>query len=151
MRFKDFLVKKVLPSFFISVTCISLVMAILGTVFFPNQQFGYEGFWFPVLFGIAAVLPQFITYSKKELSVKQMFLRNALHLILLEITILLLNYLGGARYSAKVTLSIVLAILIIDVTVHLVLWMNDKKTAKDFNESLRAWQDKEITSESGIL
>lgn len=141
MSFKDFLIKKVLPSFFMSVTFILLVMAILGTIFFPNQQFGYEGFWFPVLFGTAAVLPQFITYSKKELTAKQVLLRNALHLVLLETTILLLNYLNGARYSMAVTLSLALAILIIDVTVHLVLWINDKKTAKDFNESLRAWQE----------
>lgn len=141
MSFQNFFINKVLPSFFISVTFITIAMAILGVVFFKSQQFGYEGFWSPIIFGAVAVLPQLITYSKNELSAKQMLFRNILHLILLEAIILQLYQLNAPRYSTVVTLSLALSVFIIYVTVHLVLWINDKRIAKEFNERLRAWQD----------
>lgn len=141
MTFKFFFTKKILPSFFVSVACISVLMAVLGMIFFPKKQFGFEAFWYPLFFGLAAVLPQLVTFAKKELTVKKMFLRNILHLILLEAVILLFNYWNGALYNMAVTLSLAFSVFLIDVTVQLVLWMNEKKTAKEFNENLKQWQE----------
>ena len=57
MDFKTFFVKKIMMSFFISVTCISLAMGIIGLIFNPNTRFGYEAYFSPLIFGAIGVLP----------------------------------------------------------------------------------------------
>ncbi|MHB1152581.1 MAG: hypothetical protein ACYCWE_06590 [Eubacteriales bacterium] len=127
-------------SYFVSVTCISAAMAVLGLIFEPETRFGYAALLYPHLFGIIASIPQFMQYSKKELSVKQTIIKNIIHFVLLELIILSFLYYGNALDNISVTLSVAISVFIIDLTVYLVLWTNDKKTAKAFNEALKKMQ-----------
>jgi len=141
MDFKTFFVKKVMMSFFVTVTCICAAMALIGMIFEPNTSFGYEAFLSPLIFGIVASLPSLVHYSKDELSVKQTVLRNVLHFILLEAIILSVLYFAGILTSMSMVISLAVSIFVIDLTVNLVLWMNDKKTAREFNEALKRLQN----------
>lgn len=141
VRFEEFFIKKILLSFFVTVTCISVAMAVLGMLFFPNVRFGYEAFLFPLLFGAVTVLPGMLFYSKKEIPIKQVIVRKVLQLVYIETIIIGMNYLNGALINLSVTLLLALSIIIICLIVDLVLWANDKKTAKDFNKNLKKWQD----------
>lgn len=140
MTFKTFFIKRILMSYFVSVTCISAAMAILGIIFEPETRFGYAALLYPHIFGMIASIPQFMQYSKKELSVKQSIIKNIIHFILLELIILsFLNY-GNALHNISTTVSVAVSVLIINLTVYLVLWINDKKTAKEINEALKKMQ-----------
>lgn len=140
MDFKTFFVKKVLMSFFVSTTCICGAMALIGMAFSPDVRFGYQAFLSPLLFGALASLPTLATFTKKELSLKQMVGRNVFEFFLLEFVILSALYFAGLLTSVSVAVSLAVSILIIYLTVNLVLWMNDRKTAKVFNDALKKFQ-----------
>lgn len=141
MDFKTFFVKKVMMSFFVSATCICAAMALIGMVFEPDTRFGYEAFLSPLIFGALASIPTLVTYSKRELSLKQTAIRNVIHFLLLEAVILLVLYFGGMLTSISMAISLGVSILMIDLAVNLVLWINDKRTAKEFNYALKKLQN----------
>ena len=140
MDFKTFFVKKIMMSFFVSVTCITAAMLLLGLIFQPENRFGYEVFLSPLLFGVISSIPLLVKYSKVELTIRQTAVRNTIHFILLELTILSVLYFGGILTTIPMTVSLGISILLIDITVNLVIWINDKRTAKQFNDALRRWQ-----------
>ncbi len=140
MELKTFFTKKIMMSFFVSTSYITLAMGILGIVFEPNTQFGYEAFFSPILFGVLATLPTLVYYSKEELSIKQVIQRNILHLLLLEIILLTVLSALNLITSIPMLISLAFTILIIDLVVNLVLWINDKRTANDFNSALKKLQ-----------
>jgi uncharacterized membrane protein len=141
MDFKTFFIKKVMMSFFVSITCICMAMALIGMIFEPDTHFGYEAFLSPLIFGMLASLPMLVKYSKRELSFKQTAIRNMIHFILLEAVILSTLYFGGMITSVSMAVSLGISIFVIDLTVNLVLWINDKRTAKEFNGALKILQN----------
>ncbi len=146
MDFKTFFVKKIMMSFFISVTCICAAMTLIGMVFETDARFGYEAFLSPLIFGAVATFPSLVQYSKKELSLRQTAVRNVIHFILLEAVILSILYFGGMLTNISMAVSLGISIFAIDLTVNLVLWINDKRTAKEFNDAL-----KKLQSDYGIV
>lgn len=144
MDFKTFFIKKILIGFFVSVTCISVVMAVVGILFVSDARFGYEAFFSPILFGVIAIVPSLVTYSKEELSLKQTIIRKIIHFILIEVLILLVLYLVGGLTGVGVTISLAVSILVIDLTVHLVLWINDRRIANELNLGLKDMQSRHI-------
>ncbi|WP_312650712.1 hypothetical protein [Proteiniclasticum sp.] len=140
MDFKTFFVKKVMLSFYISVTFIVLAMAIVGLVFEPDIRMGYEAFFSPLIFGAIATFPKLITYSREELSVRQTLIRNILHFLLLEVLILGSLYFTEVLTSVSMTVSLAVTILIIYISVSAIMWISDKKTALEFNNALRIYQ-----------
>ena len=141
MDFKTFFVKKVMMSFFVSITCISAAMALIGMSFEPDARFGYEAFLSPLIFGALATLPMLVQYSKEELSFKQTAIRNVIHFLLLETVILSILYFWGLLTSVSMAISLGISIFVIDLTVNLVLWINDKRIAKELNNALKKLQD----------
>jgi len=115
-------------------------MALIGMVFTPDVRFGYQAFLSPLIFGALASLPTLATYTKKELSLKQTVLKNVLSLFLLETVILSALYFAGLLTSVSVAVSLGATILLIDLTVNLVLWIHDKKSAEVFNKALKKFQ-----------
>ena len=144
MDFKTFFVKKIMMSFFVSVACICATMALIGMLFETDARFGYEAFLSPLILGAVASLPLLVKYSRKELSLKQTVIRNVIHFLLLEATILSILYFVGGLTDIPLAISLGISILIIDLTVNLVLWVNDKRTAKEFNSALRILQSNHI-------
>ena len=94
----------------------------------------------PPIFGFFSVLFGLVTKSKKELSVKQMLFRMALHLLLIEIMVFGLNYLSGLPFEPVVVVVLALSIAVIFAAVYLVMWMNDRRSAVLFNERLKLYQ-----------
>jgi hypothetical protein len=141
MDFKTFLIKRVMMSFFISVTLITLAMAIVGLIFEPHMTFGYEAFLSPLIFGSIASFPMLVFYSKKEQSIKEALLRSLLHFMLLEILLLSSLYFLGILTSFSIASSLALTILIINLAVHLVTYVHDNRAASEFNTALKKLQE----------
>lgn len=142
MDFKTFLIKRVMMSFFISVTLITLAMAIVGLIFEPHMTFGYEAFLSPLIFGAIASFPMLVFYSNKEQSMKEILLRSLIHFLLLEFLILSNLYILGILTSPSMALSLALTIFIINLAVHLVSYVHDRRVAEEFNSALRLLQEK---------
>lgn len=77
-------ISEFMMAFFVCTTCITILEGILGMIFFPEERLPYEAFFSPPLFGFLSVLLGLVTKSKKELSVRQILFRRALHLLLIE-------------------------------------------------------------------
>ena len=141
MSGKDFL-KQMLTSFFVVVTLVSIAIAILGCVFRPEQRFGYEAFLAPVFYGLLSMIPVAIMYSKKELTVKQLYIRKVLQLFSIE----LILYLGGygfenikaARRSQTVAFGI--SIIIIYVVEDVISGIINTNDAKKLTKMLQQYQ-----------
>ncbi|WMC92358.1 hypothetical protein [Kineothrix sp. MB12-C1] len=141
MDYKTFFVKKIMMSFFVSVTCICAVMALIGMIFESDIRFGYEAFLSPLIFGAIASLPLLVKYSRSELSLKQTVVRNVIHFVLLEAVILSVLYFGEILTSMSMAISLGISIFVVDLTVNLVLWINDKRIANEFNSALKILQN----------
>lgn len=139
MSFNDFF-KKCLMDFFIIVTCISVVIGIIGLIYEPNRTFGYEAFFSPLIFGAISILPSFVTYSKKELTIKQMVFRNLLQLLILECLILITGYLLGIMKDERILISVGISVIIVYIIVQLISWIIDSKTAAILNKNLKVYQ-----------
>lgn len=138
MSLGDFL-RKNLMRFFIIVTCVSIAIGLLGLIYEPNRQFGYEAYFSPIIFGLIGVLPSIVMYSKKELTIKQMKTRKVLQLIVLEGMVLSFGYVMGIM-KVNMMLSLALSVLVVFIMVHLISWIIDYKEAEKLNEDLKAFQ-----------
>lgn len=140
MSFKDF-VKKSLMNFFIIVTCISLVMGVIGLIYEPGRRFGYEAYFSPLIFGAISTIPSFVTYSKKELTVRQMVFRNVLQLLVIECLVLITGYFFGIMKDKMILISVAISVIIVFIIVHIISWLIDFKTAAILNQNLKSYQN----------
>lgn len=131
-------------TFFLSTACIGLAMGVIGVIFAPEQRFGYEAFFAPPIFGLLSTLLGVATYSRRELTPRQVMVRKALNLLLVELMIFALNYVNGAYQSgAAAAIAVAVSVLLIFIAVDLLHWLNDSRSAREFNRALECFQHKE--------
>lgn len=140
MNFKTFFIQKIILGFFISFTLISLAMLVIGFIYEPDRQFGYEIFLSPLVFALVATLPSLLNYSPKELSLKATLVRKVIHLLLLEILIIGVLYISNIITSVDLLLSLGFTIAIIDISVQIILYINDQRTAMMMNTQVKNYQ-----------
>ncbi|MBO5057134.1 MAG: DUF3021 family protein [Lachnospiraceae bacterium] len=133
-----------LTAFFICTTCITFLEGILGMLFFPDMKLGYDAFFSPPFFAFFSVLFGLVTKSKKELTVKQVWLRRGIHLLLIEGLVLGLNYSAGAVFEPVVLFVLILSIAVVFAAVYAIMWVNDRRSAAMFNEKLKQYQSKAL-------
>ncbi len=140
MSKKDFL-KMILMSFFIVVTLVNVAMAVLGLLYDANKTFGYEAFFSPIIFGVLGVVPAIVTYSKKELSMKQMVIRKVIQLLVLE-SLLIGFVVSNGVVGGKTIISFATSVFLIAVAVHIILWILDNRIAQKLSLDLEKYQKK---------
>ena len=131
--------KIVLISYFIIVTLVNAAMGIMGLCFEREQTFSYEAYFMPLIYGFLGIIPLIFTYTKKELTLKQMIFRKVFRLLFLEA---LLTSFVFLNHVAKVRelLWFILSVLFISVLVNLFLWWLDNLKAKELNSELVKYQ-----------
>ncbi len=134
--------KSTLLTFFIVVTLVNFAMFTLGTIFEPNQRFGYEAFLYPLLFGVFSMIPTWIMYSKRELTIKQMIIRKILQLIVLEMILLFVGF-GKDLLTMKelpMKAAFAASVLVVFVFAHLFQWWIDSRDAKTMTQELEEFK-----------
>lgn len=76
------------------------------------------------------------TWSKKELSVKQILFRRVLQLLLIKGMVLGVNYLLGVVFTALVRVILMFGIAVVFVMVYTILWINEQKSARQNNRCM---------------
>lgn len=135
---------ELMMAFFICTACICILSAVLGTIFFPEDQFGYEAMWSPPFFGAISAVLGLVTKSRKELSVRQVAIRNVLHLVLIECVVFGMNYLAGVVFEMYFSVILAFAIAVVFVAVHLIMYISDSRDAHKFNEQLKQYQQSQL-------
>lgn len=129
-------------AFFVCTACITILEGVLGMLFFPEIELDYRAFFSPPLFGLFSVLLGFVNYSKKELSVRQVLLRRLLHMIMIEGLVFGLNHASGITFTPIYAFVLAVSIALVYISVHVVLWFVDKRSAMLFNEQLKKYQSR---------
>lgn len=143
MSFKEHL-KSVLLSYFVIVTLVDFAIFILGSIFRPDEQFGYEAFLSPLLYGAIALVPMLLIYSRRELTLKQQIIREVFKLIAIEAALLIFGF-GLENLSSDnfwIIISFVGAVIVIFFMVHFIEWLLDVRVAKQLNSNLKDFQKK---------
>ena len=130
-----------LIAFCVCTTCITLLEGIMGILFFPDEKLDYGAFFSPPIFGAVSVLFSLVADSSKELTVQQILIRRVFHLILIEVMVFGLNYLAGAIFSQVVNITLAIGIAFVFVLVYVITWLNESKSATDFNCKLKEYQE----------
>ena len=150
MKLKEF-IKSTLASYFIIVTLVNVATLVLGLIFRPEQRFGYEAFLAPLLYGALGLIPVFIMYSPKELTIKQIVIRKIVQLIALEFILVLAGF-GRENLKAEnlaLIASFALSVLIIYVLVHVISWVLNLEMARQLTMDLQSYQSRELRREKG--
>lgn len=148
MKFKRFLVNQ-LTLFFMLSTLIAVAIALIGTFFDGEARFGYEALLTPIKYAALCLLPTLVTYARRELSPKEMLLRKALTLALIEAEILFIAFTSSAIDTGRieVVLSLAGSVLVIFVLANLFLWLRDSAEARRLNCDLAAFQKRHETKQ----
>lgn len=123
-------------------TGITLMEGILGSVFLPDMPLNFHAYLVPPVFGVLTALTGLVVESRRELSVRQMLWRMALQLLLIEGLIFGVNALAGYSYPWPMALALALGILAVFIFVYFVMWLNERRIAKEFNQRLAQMQKK---------
>ena len=142
MRHKTIL-SELMMSFFVTSTCISICMGVLGTIFLKDDTLGYDAYFLPVIFGFITISLGFFNYTKKEISIGQAIVRKAIHLLLIECFIFGINYFSGTVFKPILAIWLAISIAVVYVVVNLITWLNDKRVTTRFNRELEVFQQKE--------
>ena len=131
---------EMLVAFCICTTCITLLEGFMGMLFAPEEMLSYQASFLPPIFGAISVFLGFVTWSDKELSIKQDLFRKVLHLILIEVVVFASNYIGGKFVSTLFNVVLLVSIAFIYVMVHVILWIDSQRSATLFNQKLKEYQ-----------
>jgi hypothetical protein len=126
--------------YFIITTFVTAAIAVMGLSLDPAARFGYEAFFSPLIFGLVGILPSFVTYSRKELSLRQTLIRKALHVIVLEAMLLAFGSWAGVLHGAVDASFFGLAVFIVYLMVNLINYLTGKKDAGEINKTLKSLQ-----------
>lgn len=135
-------IKDNLVNFFIIVTLVNLVIFLTGTILAPDQKITYTAFLVPLLDGFLGILPGLFMYSKRELTVRQMLLREGIQLLSIEVIILLFTFgLSGIKQENLVKfLAVSISVAVIYVLVTVIRYFLDFRSARKMTEELKAFQ-----------
>ena len=140
MSLKDFLRNQLLI-FVVLVTCISLVMGIAGSIFDSERGFTYGAYFSPMIYAGLYLLLQFISYSKRELTIKQYLFRCLLQFLVYEIIVISFA-LFISKASTKVVLTLAICVPVVEVITKLILWFLDVRKANNLKKELFIYQNK---------
>lgn len=141
MRFKAF-IRSICATYFIIVTLINLSTFVLGSIYRPEERFGYDAFLTPLLYGFLGILPMCVMYSAKEMTRREVFIRKILQFILLEVLLLgfVFGYAGGSKGNMGQIVSFALSVFVIFVLAHVISFMLDTQEARQMTRDLMSYQ-----------
>ena len=143
-------IKNIAGSFFISVTLINLAILILGKILRPEQQFGYEVFAYPLIYGVIGIIPALFVRSDKELTVKQAIIKEIAQMMMTVVAIVVFIFVGQplTRDILITASAVALSIVIIYCLVVLIGGLMDLRTARVMTEDLKRFQEESTERES---
>ena len=141
MSRKEFF-KEIVKEFFVISTLVNVAIFVLGSIFDKDARFGYDAFLAPLIYAAFSLLPAGITYSGRELSVKEVLIRKAIQLVLIEVILFLFCFgIDSLSQSEPLLLfGLGVSIAVIYVLVHLLDWLVASREAEKLTRDLKAFQ-----------
>ena len=145
MTVKEFLLNRLKLFFFLSVM-ILIAQSVIGTIAAPGQSLHirYIDLLNPLEVAALCIVPTVVTYSRKKLSVKQVLIRRAIQLVLIEGVMMLIAFKSEAIDSGRpaVLLLIAGAVLVIYVLALTIAWLGQVAESKKMTAQLLQLQQR---------
>ncbi len=128
------------------VTLIVVIMMILGYLLDRDRVFGYDAFLSPLVYALIGTVAAVVTRSDQELSVRNLMIRKAVSLLLIEGAILLIALNADTIPTEKswIIPCLALGVFAVFVLAHVILYLIDKKEAEKLNAALSRYQEKQM-------
>ncbi len=143
MTVKDFIVSRIRLFFFLTVM-ILLAQSIVGTVAEPgvSLHIRYIDLLSPLYLAGLCTLPTVVTYSRKKLSVKQVLIRHAIQLVLIEGVMMLISFMSPSIDTKRPELILLIGgtVLVIYVLAVLMMWLGQVTESKKMTAQLHTLQ-----------
>ena len=141
MTLRQFLIRKLMLFFTLS-TLITIAIYILGTSFDPAARFGYDGFLSPLIYAGVCVVPSLVTWSKRELKLRELLLRELLQFLLTETIVLGLAFRSSVINTSRpaVVIGIAGSVLVIYLLAFLISWATNSAEARETDRELQKFQ-----------
>lgn len=107
MELREFF-KKCMIDFLLIQAGITLSIGIIGCSSSSAGRPDYSILFLPFIYAFFCLLPSFVVYSSKELSLKQMVFRKILQFLLIEAVVVLVSYIAGAFINDSLCVTILL-------------------------------------------
>ena len=135
-------IKDNLMNFFIIVTLVNIVIFVCGTIMAPDQNLTYEAFLVPIIDGLLGIIPGLVMYSKRELTLKQMIIRELIQLMSIELIILFFTF-GFSGFNIEklgMVFVVAVSVAVVYILVTLIRFFLDSRSAKKMTDDLKAFQ-----------
>lgn len=143
-------IKRIIQTFFYVITGCIFSTAVFITIFFPNTYFSVEIIWQVIILSLVTSLGPLFYRSKKEISKKQMRLRNIIHYVYINLAVfgcaITWEWINIHRLSQLITLFLLNTCVYTGAS--LAMFNNEKRVAEQINERLRLrYQEEERKEE----
>lgn len=91
------ILRKCMTDFLMIQAGITLATGVLGCFAAPPREVSPTVFFMPFVYAFFCVMPSFVIYSARELSVRAMLVRKVIQFLLIEAIVMLISYISGAR------------------------------------------------------
>lgn len=143
-------IKDNLMNFFIIVTLVNIAIFVSGSLLAPEQNLNYTAFLVPIIDGLLGTIPGLVMYSKRELTFRQMIIREIIQLVSIELIMLFFTFGFSGFRIEKLNMIIVVAVsvAVVYVLVTLIRFFLDSRSAKKMTDDLRTLQKSLSASET---
>lgn len=141
MRFKEYLLQKVIPTYFMLVTFLVLFIYLAGRILDPEAQFGYDVLLSPLIYASIGIVPDLFAYSRKEYNMKQTMIRKLIQLCILISLILGFSFAMGVIKSWIEAVVIFFGVVVIYGILDIILWRIELRTARLLTQALSRLDD----------
>jgi hypothetical protein len=141
MSVKEFIVSRV-RLFFILTVMIMFAQWITGMILDPEATLHYRDLSSPFKMAGLCILPTVVTYSRKKLTLREMLIRHAIQLLLIEGVMMLLVFTGDFVKGDRLPIALLIAgiTLVIYCFAVLLMWLNQLSESKKMTAQLHQLQ-----------
>ena len=100
-------------------------------------------FFMPFVYAFFCVIPSIVVCSSKELSIKQMLVRKAIHFALIELIVMLISYKTGVLASTFMRIAIPLSAAAVYIMVNVLEYLFCKLEADTMTKKIQCVREKD--------
>lgn len=131
------ILKKCMINFLMIQAGITLSIGIISCINPPTAGINHYVFFMPFVYAFFCILPSFVTYSKKELSIKQMAIRKVIQFLLIELVVMLISYIMGPLHDTFMSVAIMLAVAVVYAAVIFLGYLVSKSEADAMTKKIQ--------------
>lgn len=136
------ILKKCMLDFFLIQAGITFAIGVIECIGSPASGAAQYIFFMPFVYAFFCVIPSIVVCSSKELSIKQMLVRKAIHFALIELIVMLISYKTGVLASTFMRIAIPLSAAAVYIMVNVFEYLFCKLEADIMTKKIQCIREK---------